>query len=50
MEITRRHFHTEEYLMEKLNYQHLLGHKYYKHTGLVYSVLEKSGDRSGNRK
>lgn len=42
------HFHTEEYLMEKLNYQHLLGHKY-KHAGLVYSVLERKAEiEAGN--
>ena len=42
------HFHTEEYLMEKLNYQYLLGHKQ-KHATLVYSVLERKAEiEAGN--
>ncbi len=42
------HFHTEEYLMEKLNYPYLLGHKQ-KHAALVYSVLERKAEiEAGN--
>ena len=44
------HFHTEEYLMEKLNYPYLLGHKQ-KHAALVYSVLERKAEiEAGNER
>jgi hemerythrin-like metal-binding protein len=40
------HFHTEEYLMEKLDYPYLLAHKQ-KHALLVNSVLERKAEIEG---